>query len=238
MPCVTSVLGSGLQSPPVSIVMFVPRLCWRCYGGCCCVVVHCCGRRSKSVLLPAGMWPPFFVYEAQSAVSPHQQGCPWAFCGLGAQQIILRLRQSAVLSEIILKDPLSGKRGGILCESASGCGVELVRGLRKWTRLMRNLIGLLLQSHFLQCKEDNPDFEGVDCAIFESPYPMTMALSVLVTIEMCNALNRSVSLLGKLRWKLWQPGRRLWDCVCHGWLRTTGKLCLPPKERRTSSTGF
>lgn len=47
-----------------------------------------------------------------------------------------------------------------------------------------------MQSHFLQCKEDNPDFEGVDCAIFESPYPMTMALSVLVTIEMCNALNR------------------------------------------------
>lgn len=76
--------------------------------------------------------------------------------------------------------------------------MELVRGLRKWTQLIRNLIGLLLQSHFLQCKEDNPDFEGVDCAIFESPYPMTMALSVLVTIEMCNALNRSVSLLGKL----------------------------------------
>ena len=67
-------------------------------------------------------------------------------------------------------------------------------------------VGLLLQSHFLQCKEDNPDFEGVDCSVFESPYPMTMALSVLVTIEMCNALNRSVSLrnvLGGL-------------CVCHG----------------------
>uniref|UniRef100_A0A8C0ICE9 Sarcoplasmic/endoplasmic reticulum calcium ATPase 2 n=1 Tax=Bubo bubo TaxID=30461 RepID=A0A8C0ICE9_BUBBB len=44
-------------------------------------------------------------------------------------------------------------------------------------------------SHFLQCKEDNPDFSGVDCVVFESPYPMTMALSVLVTIEMCNALN-------------------------------------------------
>uniref|UniRef100_A0A8U8BV70 Calcium-transporting ATPase n=1 Tax=Geospiza parvula TaxID=87175 RepID=A0A8U8BV70_GEOPR len=44
-------------------------------------------------------------------------------------------------------------------------------------------------SHFLQCKEDNPDFYGVDCVVFESPYPMTMALSVLVTIEMCNALN-------------------------------------------------
>lgn len=46
------------------------------------------------------------------------------------------------------------------------------------------------QSHFLQCAPDNPDFDGLDCHVFESPYPMTMALSVLVTIEMCNALNR------------------------------------------------
>lgn len=49
------------------------------------------------------------------------------------------------------------------------------------------------QSHFLQCAPDNPEFEGLKCEVFESPYPMTMALSVLVTIEMCNALNRSVS---------------------------------------------
>ncbi|EPQ10234.1 Sarcoplasmic/endoplasmic reticulum calcium ATPase 1 [Myotis brandtii] len=44
-------------------------------------------------------------------------------------------------------------------------------------------------THFMQCTEDNPDFEGVECEIFEAPEPMTMALSVLVTIEMCNALN-------------------------------------------------
>ncbi|XP_054848862.1 sarcoplasmic/endoplasmic reticulum calcium ATPase 1 isoform X2 [Eublepharis macularius] len=44
-------------------------------------------------------------------------------------------------------------------------------------------------SHFMQCTEENPAFEGLDCEIFESPVPMTMALSVLVTIEMCNALN-------------------------------------------------
>ncbi|RMC05758.1 hypothetical protein DUI87_17301 [Hirundo rustica rustica] len=44
-------------------------------------------------------------------------------------------------------------------------------------------------SFYQLCKEDNPDFYGVDCVVFESPYPMTMALSVLVTIEMCNALN-------------------------------------------------
>lgn len=48
----------------------------------------------------------------------------------------------------------------------------------------------LLQTHFMKCNEHNPDFEGVDCEVFEAPEPMTMALSVLVTIEMCNALNR------------------------------------------------
>ena len=44
-------------------------------------------------------------------------------------------------------------------------------------------------SHFMQCHEDNEDFTGIDCEIFEACTPMTMALSVLVTIEMCNALN-------------------------------------------------
>uniref|UniRef100_A0A673CR03 Calcium-transporting ATPase n=1 Tax=Sphaeramia orbicularis TaxID=375764 RepID=A0A673CR03_9TELE len=44
-------------------------------------------------------------------------------------------------------------------------------------------------SHFMQCHEENEDFTGIDCEIFEAAPPMTMALSVLVTIEMCNALN-------------------------------------------------
>ncbi|XP_061823791.1 ATPase sarcoplasmic/endoplasmic reticulum Ca2+ transporting 1, like isoform X1 [Nerophis lumbriciformis] len=44
-------------------------------------------------------------------------------------------------------------------------------------------------SHFMQCHDENEDFTGVECEIFEASCPMTMALSVLVTIEMCNALN-------------------------------------------------
>merc|ERR1712183_260879 len=32
-------------------------------------------------------------------------------------------------------------------------------------------------------------FKGLSCDIFQAPEPMTMALSILVTIEMCNAVN-------------------------------------------------
>lgn len=51
----------------------------------------------------------------------------------------------------------------------------------------------LSQSHHLQCTSENPDFADIEsCKIFSDLHPMTMALSVLVTIEMLNALNRSV----------------------------------------------
>lgn len=42
----------------------------------------------------------------------------------------------------------------------------------------------------MQCPAEPGMFKGVDCHIFNDPHPMTMALSVLVTIEMLNALNR------------------------------------------------
>ena len=49
------------------------------------------------------------------------------------------------------------------------------------------------KTHFSKCSADNPEFKGVDCDMFESLHPMTIALSVLVTIEMLNALNRFVT---------------------------------------------
>ncbi|GAB6030330.1 hypothetical protein CHUAL_005998 [Chamberlinius hualienensis] len=44
-------------------------------------------------------------------------------------------------------------------------------------------------THHLSCAADNEYFKGIDCTVFQDPHPMTMALSVLVTIEMLNALN-------------------------------------------------
>jgi len=44
-------------------------------------------------------------------------------------------------------------------------------------------------SHHLSCLGEPENFKGIDCGIFSHPAPMTMALSVLVTIEMLNALN-------------------------------------------------
>lgn len=44
-------------------------------------------------------------------------------------------------------------------------------------------------THYMQCLAGGEAFEGIDCKIFEDPHPMTMALSVLVIIELMNALN-------------------------------------------------
>ncbi|XP_053474718.1 sarcoplasmic/endoplasmic reticulum calcium ATPase 1 [Ictalurus furcatus] len=73
--------------------------------------------------------------------------------------------------------------------------------------------------HFMQCTEDNPMFEGINCEVFESRYPTTMALSVLVTIEMFNALNslsENQSLLRMPPWvNIWLLGAILLSLSLH-----------------------
>merc|ERR1712203_678775 len=44
-------------------------------------------------------------------------------------------------------------------------------------------------SNHMQCYGSPEQFKGISCDIFQAPEAMTMALSVLVTIEMANALN-------------------------------------------------
>jgi Ca2+ transporting ATPase len=47
-------------------------------------------------------------------------------------------------------------------------------------------------SHHFQCLGGGKDWEDIDCDVFSDPHPMTMSLSVLVTIEMLNAMNRFI----------------------------------------------
>lgn len=59
-------------------------------------------------------------------------------------------------------------------------------------------------THHLKCSVEPTAFEHVSCAVFTSPKPMTLALSVLVLIEMLNALNslsENQSLLTMPPWK-------------------------------------
>ncbi|XP_060794753.1 ATPase sarcoplasmic/endoplasmic reticulum Ca2+ transporting 1, like isoform X2 [Neoarius graeffei] len=61
-------------------------------------------------------------------------------------------------------------------------------------------------SHFMQCHDENEDFTGIDCEVFEAAPPMTMALSVLVTIEMANALNSLSENQSLIRMPPWSNG--------------------------------
>merc|ERR1719505_556993 len=65
-------------------------------------------------------------------------------------------------------------------------------------------------THHMQCTTTPDAFAGMDCSIFQDPHPMTMALSVLVVIEMLNALNsvsENQSLLVMPPWKnMWLVG--------------------------------
>jgi len=42
----------------------------------------------------------------------------------------------------------------------------------------------------MQCHGDPENFGGIDCKVFDSSKSRTMALSVLVVIEVLNAFNR------------------------------------------------
>jgi len=65
-------------------------------------------------------------------------------------------------------------------------------------------------TNHMQCKTQPEDFAGMDCGIFQDAHPMTMALSVLVVIEMLNALNsvsENQSLLVMPPWRnMWLVG--------------------------------
>lgn len=61
-------------------------------------------------------------------------------------------------------------------------------------------------SHHMQCSTNPELFAGYECSIFKDLHPMSMALSVLVTIEMLNALNsvsENQSLLVMPPWRNW-----------------------------------
>lgn len=55
-------------------------------------------------------------------------------------------------------------------------------------------------TNHMQCKTQPEDFAGMDCGIFQDAHPMTMALSVLVVIEMLNALNSGSCLTWKIHY--------------------------------------
>ncbi len=53
-------------------------------------------------------------------------------------------------------------------------------------------------THWMRCELEPENFPDLDCEVFEDNHPNAMALSVLVTIEMLNAVNRSPCLW---KWK-------------------------------------
>ncbi|XP_022224096.2 calcium-transporting ATPase sarcoplasmic/endoplasmic reticulum type isoform X1 [Drosophila obscura] len=74
-------------------------------------------------------------------------------------------------------------------------------------------------THHLSCLGGGDEFKGVDCKIFSDPKAMTMALSVLVTIEMLNAMNslsENQSLISMPPWcNLWLIGSMALSFTLH-----------------------
>ncbi|XP_034252460.1 calcium-transporting ATPase sarcoplasmic/endoplasmic reticulum type isoform X2 [Thrips palmi] len=74
-------------------------------------------------------------------------------------------------------------------------------------------------THHLACIGGGEEFKGLDCKVFSDPHPMTMALSVLVTIEMLNAMNslsENQSLIAMPPWSnLWLVGSMALSFTLH-----------------------
>ncbi|XP_072164497.1 calcium-transporting ATPase sarcoplasmic/endoplasmic reticulum type-like [Diadema setosum] len=74
-------------------------------------------------------------------------------------------------------------------------------------------------THHMQCPLEPKNFKKLDCEVFEDPHHMTMALSVLVTIEMLNALNslsENQSLLVMPPWSnMWLLGSIALSMILH-----------------------
>ncbi|XP_063215966.1 calcium-transporting ATPase sarcoplasmic/endoplasmic reticulum type isoform X2 [Bacillus rossius redtenbacheri] len=74
-------------------------------------------------------------------------------------------------------------------------------------------------THHLACIGGGEEFKGVDCKVFNDPHPMTMALSVLVTIEMLNAMNslsENQSLIAMPPWcNIWLLGSMALSFTLH-----------------------
>jgi len=70
-------------------------------------------------------------------------------------------------------------------------GLATVGGSVWWFMFSQDGPGLSWQqlTNFHSCSAESPLFSGVDCSVFDNPLPSTVALSILVTIEMFNALN-------------------------------------------------
>lgn len=65
-------------------------------------------------------------------------------------------------------------------------------------------------THWMRCEIEPENFADLDCAVFEDNHPNAMALSVLVTIEMLNAMNslsENQSLFAMPPWK------NIWLCA-------------------------
>ncbi|CAJ0600259.1 unnamed protein product [Cylicocyclus nassatus] len=64
-------------------------------------------------------------------------------------------------------------------------------------------------THWMRCEIEPENFTDLDCAVFEDNHPNAMALSVLVTIEMLNALN---SLSENQSLFVMPPWSNMWLC--------------------------